>query len=129
MARRILHFTDKELVWECCGIEGSSFASEMFPNGAPFKCLFNFDTKYQMGRLQKGWLEGADESYVVWNDLCEKFSEKEITKRSDMAIILSDLARTFADILPEDKYIAGLWKSTLPQSLMWHRRTRPSDSA
>jgi hypothetical protein len=25
MARRILHFTDKELVWECCGIEGTSF--------------------------------------------------------------------------------------------------------
>jgi hypothetical protein len=31
LARRVLHFTDKEMIWECCGIEGTSFASEMFP--------------------------------------------------------------------------------------------------
>ena len=127
VARRILHFTKTELVWECCGFEGTSFASEMLPGGAPFQRLFNLDNKYQIGRLQQGLVQGAEETYAAWNDVCEKLSERDLTKPTDMAIVLSDLAKDFADILPEDQYIAGLWRSTLPQSLLWYVRTCKSD--
>ena len=54
LAKRILHFTRKEVVWECCGTEGRGFASETFPGGAPFKQTFNLDNKYQIGRLMQG---------------------------------------------------------------------------
>lgn len=128
LARRVLHFTDKELIWECCGIEGTSFASETLPGGAPFNHgLFNQDHKYQIGRLQQGLAEGTEETYATWNDICEKLSEKNLTKPSDMPVVLSGLAKDFAHVLPADKYIAGLWRSTLPQSLLWHTRGLKSD--
>ncbi len=121
LARRVLHFTDKELIWECCGIEGTSFASEMFPGGAPFKNgLFMSDQKYQIGRLHRGLTAGAEETCATWNDICERLSDKHLSKPADMPIILSGLANEFAHLLPADHYVAGLWRSTLPHSLLWH---------
>lgn len=129
LARRVLHFTCKEVIWECCGTEGTSFASEMLPGGAPFKHgLFNSEHKYQIGRLQQGLIKGAEESYATWNDICEHLSDKSLTKPSDMPIVLSSLAKDFENWLPEDEYIAGLWRSTLPQSLSWYTRCfKPDD--
>ena len=124
LARRVLHFTGKEMVWECCGIEGTSFASEMLPGGAPFKHgLFNLDPKYQIGRLQQGLAESTEETYATWNDICERLSAKSLTKPSDMPIVLSGLAKDFAHLVPVDEYVAGLWRSTLPHSLLWHTRS------
>ncbi|KAH7403631.1 heterokaryon incompatibility protein-domain-containing protein [Cadophora sp. MPI-SDFR-AT-0126] len=123
LARRVLHFTAGELVWECCGIKGTAFASETLPVGAPFENgLFNMDHKYQIGRLQQGLLEGDEETYATWNDICENLSEKKLTKPSDMPMVLSGLAKDFSNALPGDKYIAGLWRSTLPHSLLWNAR-------
>jgi hypothetical protein len=119
LARRILHFTGNELVWECCGTERTSFASESLPGGAPFKDLFNADTKFQSGRLHESLTLGAQETYGVWNDSCERLSDKSVTHATDMPIILSSLAKEFHRMLPQDEYLAGLWKSTLPHGLAW----------
>ena len=62
LARRVLHFTRKELVWECCGTEGTGFASETFPGGAPFTRTFNLDNKYQIGRLQQNLVPDDEET-------------------------------------------------------------------
>lgn len=123
LARRILHFTEKELVWECCGTERTSFASESFPGGAPFKDLFNADTKFQSGRLHESLALGAQETYGVWNDLCERLSDKSVTHATDMPIILSSLAKEFHRMLPQDEYLAGLWQSTLPHGLTWRTKS------
>ncbi|KAH7329971.1 hypothetical protein BKA65DRAFT_564998, partial [Rhexocercosporidium sp. MPI-PUGE-AT-0058] len=118
LARRVLHFTNNEIVWECCGVKSTAFASEMLPVGAPFEeGLFNMDHKYQIGRLQQGLVEGDEETYAPWNDVCENLSEKDLTKPSNMPMVLSGLAKDFANVLPGDNFIAGLWRSTLPQSL------------
>lgn len=62
LARRILHFTRKEVVWECCGTEGRGFASETFPGNAPFKQTFNLDNKYQIGRLMQTLTQDHEET-------------------------------------------------------------------
>lgn len=120
LARRVLHFTETEIVWECCGTGGTSFASEMLPSGAPFKHdLFGQDPKYQIGRLQQGLIEGEEESYASWNDICERMSEKMLTKPEDMPIVLAGLAKDFSHVLPGDEYVAGLWREMLPLGLLW----------
>ena len=44
-----------------------------------------------------------------------------------MPIVLSGLAKDFAGVVPANKYVAGLWRSTLPHSLLWHTRDFKSD--
>ncbi|KAK0659908.1 hypothetical protein DIS24_g3590 [Lasiodiplodia hormozganensis] len=129
LARRVLHFTDKELVWECCASSrapAQALACETFPGGYPFRRLLHGHAKWQArdvrnnGGVARGEV-GLEEVAVheTWNELCEGFSQKWLTVSSDMPIILSSLAEEFGDMLPGDAYLAGHWESTLPLSLLW----------
>ena len=121
LSRRILHFTEKEIVWECCGAERSSFASETFPGGPPFDRLFDLDQKFQVPSSRKADDEDDDnyELYPRWNELCDNLSRKCVTKPTDMPLVLSSLAEDFSNLLPSDQYVAGFWRSQLPQALLW----------
>lgn len=125
LARRVLHFTDAELVWECCAgsrAPAQALASETFPGGYPFRRLLHGHAKWQArdvrNRVARGDV-GPAAVHETWNELCEGFSQKWLTVSSDMPIILSSLAEEFADMLPGDAYLAGHWESTLPLSLLW----------
>ena len=37
-----------------------------------------------------------------------------------MPMVLSGLTKDFIELFPSDEYVAGLWRSTFPQSLLWH---------
>lgn len=120
LSRRVLHFTSRELVWECCA-EGAYFACETFPRGAPLTTLFGGRPKYQgQGRGGGGGGGGTgEEVYDTWDMLCRSYSEKQLSHGSDKAIALSGLAQEFHALLPGDSYVAGMWKSLLPQNLLW----------
>ena len=124
LSRRILHFTDKEMVWECCGIGKACFASETMPFGSPFKKIFNGETKFQIQiadamdmRLRRR--EKMDKLHTVWNSTCQDLSNKSVTYASDLPIILSSLAREFHTLFNGDEYACGLWRSTMAESLTW----------
>lgn len=116
LSRRLLHFTSRELVWECCAT-GSYFACETFPDGAPFKSVFNNRPKFQ----SQSNLENSSpaELYKAWGTLCQSYSEKKLSHNSDKAVALSGLAQEFQAACPSDTYISGLWVSGLPNSLLW----------
>ncbi|KAL1625309.1 hypothetical protein SLS54_003397 [Diplodia seriata] len=118
LARRVLHFTAAEIVWECCASRapGQALASETFPGGYPFRRLLSGQSKWQARDVRNS---GEDAVLETWNEVCEGFSKKWLTVRSDMPIILSSLAEEFAEMLPGDAYVAGHWESTLPLSLLW----------
>lgn len=56
------------------------------------------------------------------NDVCESLSKKNLTIPSDMPMVLSSLAKDFANVLPGYKYTAGFWRSRLPHTLSWNSR-------
>ncbi|KAF5001919.1 hypothetical protein FGRMN_703 [Fusarium graminum] len=124
LSRRIIHFTAKEMVWECCGLNKACFASETMPGGSPFGNIFNGETKFQIQlkdisdtRLSEE--ERLDRLHRLWNSTCQDLSNKSITYYDDFPIILSSLAREFHRLMPDDEYVAGLWRSTLAESLTW----------
>ncbi|KAM0342895.1 hypothetical protein ACHAPU_009099 [Fusarium lateritium] len=124
LSTRILHFTAKEMVWECCGLNKACFASETMPGGSPFDNIFNGETKFQIqlkdisdNRLSKE--ERLDKLHRLWNSTCQDLSDKSITYYGDFPVILSSLAREFHRLMPDDEYVAGLWRSTLAESLTW----------
>ncbi|KAF5672282.1 heterokaryon incompatibility protein [Fusarium heterosporum] len=124
LSKRIIHFTAKEMVWECCGLNKACFASETMPGGSPFDNIFNGETKFQIqlkdisdNRLSDE--ERLDKLHRLWNSTCQDLSDKSITYYGDFPIILSSLAREFHRLMPDDEYVAGLWRSTLAESLTW----------
>lgn len=118
LARRVLHFTDRELIWECCAA-GQSFASETFLHGAPFAKVFSGMPKMQnLGSLDK------ETVYTQWNEMCKLYSQRGLTYVSDKLVALSGLAKEVQHHIPNDAYLAGLWMSTLPIGLLWQARTK-----
>jgi hypothetical protein len=117
LSRRVLHFADTQLEWECCAA-GNSFASETYPNGFPF---FRSDFSGQPKVQSRGSLGDMPlrEVHESWVGLCEQYSTKSLSHMSDKLVALSGLAREFSDVLAGDRYIAGVWESTLPHSLLW----------
>lgn len=118
LARRILHFTGQELVWECCA-GGQYFASETFPSGAPLKRIFDGKPKIQAQGITTKLEQSTDGLYRQWDSLCVAYSELLLSHQSDKLLALSGLAKEFQTFLPEDTYVAGLWRNTLPRSLQW----------
>ena len=110
------------MAWECCELGRPSYATESFPDGVPYEHFFKADNKYQIGRLEQELVPGDEETYARWNDICEVLSTKKLTYESDRWLILSTMAEDFSKLLPDDKYMAGLWGSTLPHSLLWYHK-------
>ncbi|KAL8754029.1 MAG: hypothetical protein Q9199_004626 [Rusavskia elegans] len=124
LSRRILHFTQNELVWECCA-KAPYFASESFPNGTPLRHVFDNKPKLQASGLLNSSSISQEELYDLWEDVCQMYSEKRLSKASDKLTALFGLAKIFQERFPDDTYIAGMWLSTLPQRLLWNAKGGP----
>ncbi|KAK4556474.1 hypothetical protein LTR86_006618 [Recurvomyces mirabilis] len=64
LSRRVLHFTDQQMIWECCATAGHGFASEMVPGEPLTTRPFGADNKQHVHGLQiteQGGI-GRDES-------------------------------------------------------------------
>jgi len=60
----------------------------------------------------------------TWQRLVEKYSKTEATLEKDKLPALSGLAKTIQEV-SKDKYLAGLWKNTILDGLLWKTR-KPS---
>lgn len=118
LARRVLHFTKCELFWECCA-KGPYFASETFPNGAPLRTIFDGKPKIQSEGILHRLGNSNEKLLDLWDDLCQMYSKHQLSKRTDKLVALVGLAKEFEELLPNERYIAGMWRCTLPQSLLW----------
>ena len=121
LARRIFHFTEREMFWECCS-KAPYFASETFPHGAPrFYNKRNMLLKDSMITPMRS----TSEIHQLWGELCEMYSEKKLSKPTDRLIAISGLAKEFQKLLPDDIYFSGMWWSTFPLCLHWKSQGRP----
>lgn len=120
LARRILHFTEREMFWECCS-KAPNFASETFPNGAP---QFYNKRDMPLNDSMITPLRSTTEIHKIWGHLCEMYSEKKLTKPTDRLVAISGLAKEFQKLLPDDIYFSGMWWSTFPMCLRWKSRGR-----
>ena len=121
LARRILHFTEREMFWECCS-KTPYFASETFPSGAPR--FYNERNVLLKDSLITSTRSTA-EIHKLWIYLCEMYSEKKLSKSTDKLVAISGLAKEFQKCLPDDLYLSGMWWSTFPLCLRWKSRGRP----
>ncbi|KAK5654586.1 hypothetical protein OQA88_7215 [Cercophora sp. LCS_1] len=117
LSRRVLHFTSSELIWECCATAPYA-ASETFPGGTPFETVFSGKSKFQ-AQTDLNNPASMPKLYETWDNLCKEYSAKAFTHVRDKLVALSGLAQQFQGAFPADTYLAGMWRSRMPQNLLW----------
>jgi hypothetical protein len=108
LSRRILHFTDREVFWEC----DEKVASESFPERFPPNQEEDF------AQLIKPIPEKRPITHAIWAKMVEEYSRCKLTLVRDRLVAISGLARLFEARLG-DEYIFGLWKRNLESQLLW----------
>lgn len=66
-----------------------------------------------------------------WNEIVEAYSSRQISQCQDRLTALAGVASKFSKThsIPKDEYLAGFWKSTLPESLLWIVGETPTQRA
>ena len=120
VAKRTLHFTRNELLWEC----QQMCCSEVFPKGLPA-------TMKGGGEADA---EGFDkrvhhQRHGNWGGLVRLFSRGRLSYSGDKLLAVGGLARQYMqrNRLRSADYVCGMWKEMLPQGLLWkvERGVRP----
>ncbi|EME81114.1 uncharacterized protein MYCFIDRAFT_77043, partial [Pseudocercospora fijiensis CIRAD86] len=113
LAPRMLHFAGEQLYWECSDVP---LASDRLPfniqERANPEFPFNLDRNdVQISKYNAG----------VWENVVMAYSRLELSyPLEDKFAALSGVAERMTELLDE-QYIAGLFKSRLPQQLCWYR--------
>lgn len=109
LSRRIVHFTKDEIVF----VRREATMCECTARWLPrFKLPPIIGTSHRTPN-------------AIWGSVVEHYTRRQISFYRDRLPALSSLTRLFET--SQDKYLAGLWKSHMPTSLLWwtERGSRP----
>lgn len=123
LAPRVLHFTERQLFWECL----ERRACEALPALIP---ALNFDRKLSVDTLcvapgplakpQAGVSHQSLKTLILWEAIVERYSATSLTFAAlDKLTALSGIAKKVG---MKGEYLAGIWKIGLEVHLMWHRK-------
>ncbi|KAH7356439.1 hypothetical protein BKA65DRAFT_494709 [Rhexocercosporidium sp. MPI-PUGE-AT-0058] len=65
-------------------------------------------------------LMSHSDTFRLWYDVVEEYTQRKFTKISDRLVAISSLARIYSDMIRNPTYVAGLWKEDLIRGLLWH---------
>ncbi|PVH70448.1 HET-domain-containing protein [Cadophora sp. DSE1049] len=111
LAPRTLHFTTKQLFWEC--IQGC--ASESSPT---ISAQNIFDGHPSIA------LKGPMPAEMLWDNVVRAYSQTYLSHVADKLIALSGIARA-VQARNRDIYLAGMWWTGLETQLLWAVKRTP----
>ena len=141
LAKRTLHFTRNELLWEC----QQMCCSEVFPKGLPVTMKHAHEQERRTNGVGAGpaasptsptsftdrsLLPGPRLSFnkrthhqrtANWHTLVEMYTEGRQTYTSDKLLGIAGVARQYCtrNRLQPREYVIGLWRQSLPHALLW----------
>ena len=135
LARRVLHFGENQLYWEC----NQKDACETFPAGLPLRMVEEnprFKSQqpaYGNSRMRcfsEDWfgllkLDPDLNNYDLWSNIVLAYTRCDLTMASDKLVALSGIANMMRTRMGNDEYLAGLWGKWLPYQLLWYKE-KPS---
>jgi len=120
LAKRIVHFTPLEMVWECwslssceCGELQWKRNREVYPGAK---------SKHQEALRNSG----VDGRLRAWDDIMAGYSVRDITYYQDRVQAIAGVALQFDRagstyaITGLGRYLCGLWEADLPMGLLWY---------
>lgn len=118
LCSRMIHFTDRELIWECNSVP---IASEFWVHGEPSVHSQKWQRlhPFQVTRPRHGQSLAHTGLLQEWWRTVEMYSEMELSRPAeDKFVAIAGIAQRFASVFGVD-YVAGLWRQTLVRDLMW----------
>lgn len=126
LARRIIHFGQGQLLWEC----REHTALEMYPTGLPKISALQSRSRFKSldpgSPINQQRFASTDRETVakhLWHHVSKEYSRCLLTYLRDKSVALAGVVKVFEAIL-EDEYIHGVWKKDLAHQLLW--RTQDS---
>jgi hypothetical protein len=114
LSRRVVHFCERQIFWECYERD----ACEMFPHGPPPGAL-------PEGKRIDPDVDKADELntkirfHEMWQRIVNRYSTCKLTEETDILVALSGVAKRIQSFVGGD-YVGGMWRSHLASSLSWN---------
>lgn len=107
LSRRIVHFTQWEVVWECL-------------HGMKCMCRDQVESKYSVRTKYAQLTQPMPDAngYLLWHDIVDSYSSKHLTQATDRLVALSGVAKQAQAALKDD-YLAGLWRCNIADDLIW----------
>ncbi|KAF2850372.1 HET-domain-containing protein [Plenodomus tracheiphilus IPT5] len=108
LSPRVIYFGAEEVVWQCrCKVEREGHPNEPWlleKIRAPVLSLTNYDTT----TLDNYWFE-----------VVRRYSSRSLSRQMDCLPAIAAMARRIERLRPRDRYLAGLWQSSLCRGLSW----------
>lgn len=108
LASRMVHFTEKEMIWECrsalwcaCG-----------------ELDMGISAQYERLPYYESLVSDSNNKFRIWYRIVNALSDRKITEQADLLPALSGLAQQFQR-RGAGAYLAGIWENDLPQGLLW----------
>jgi len=112
LARRVLYFAERQLLWRCKAIAASE---DGLLDGLEYE-------ESTLSRMRRDFvkLDGGHraEAYQSWRRLAETYSRRKVTFEKDRLPALAGITPHFRDLLG-DEPILGLWRDELVAGLLW----------
>ncbi|KAF7512264.1 hypothetical protein GJ744_001832 [Endocarpon pusillum] len=116
LPRRILHYGTEQMFFECNeGLraeDGTISRLRYYSLGEKWAN----DTERSEGQLELS--SRRTELLYSWNNLLCSYGPRKLTRPSDKLPAISGLAKIYAERIG-DEYIAGLWRNSLVEGLVW----------
>ena len=113
LSRRILHFCNQEVIWECRESRKSESGcsdKDIGTDDPQFKSKNYFDVPY--------WILERDPQ-KLWYRTVEEYSAMQLTFEKDKMPALAALTQKMETLRVNDRFLAGLWEKTLLFDLLW----------
>ena len=117
LSPRMLHFTEQQVAWECestWSYESLHLRDQVFVDTDMCLSKHKSDTHA---------LEEPAHLYEAWYSIVREFSRAHLTRITDQLPALSGMAKAYLGKLPQDTYLAGLWKHDLVRGLWWAKNS------
>ncbi|OCK73973.1 HET-domain-containing protein [Lepidopterella palustris CBS 459.81] len=115
LSDRIVHFARGELLWECKTLQLCQCQVVSQP-------LTSWGSRGLLATSKQYYIKksGGDRSgrYLYWKGVVQHFTRRQLTVQTDRLPALSGLAALSKRDAAQD-YVVGLWKSELPEALLW----------
>lgn len=115
LSLRMIHFSEHGLLWECSSLR----ASNDVPWAAFTHRVEGTDWSIRTIGLRHLDRENDLRSTEEWVQIVRDYTARRLTEEKDKLPAFAGIAARFQLLVPESRYLAGIWSSHLPWALTW----------